>query len=485
MDHLRGDIRAAFARQQAGLRAPSEAGTRLLRNALEEARRPRLFPTFMGAAATLVVAGGVALFVLLTHGQMRVQQLAPNSIEQALTGGRAAVVAAGSERSFVWLTGDLIQPQPSGSQGGRVIGVTVRVIDWTGKLRYHFNLPQPGQAGVPNQIQAISPDGTRALLADGTVLDQTGAAVGKLTALTVNGMPGNSVHWMADDRHVCAAFSNEQVISVTMPPKGQPNAPSPPPQPYTKPDADHSVTLKVFGLDGSVRTVATVARGPQGVASGPFGDSVSVLSCNAGQDLAVIARYHDADTSGGQTSTNMTVSLWAIKLSTGAVAYHQGETRMALGRAFFFGSQNAKLAVEFLWNSKVAGAETDVVLRMPSGEQVPVLDAEPIPDTPAVSADGTRILRRVLDQAHGQTELELIDAATGRIVRRVVIPASVGASAVAQPDGSSFIVQVQGYMALVDGNGGVSLIHPNLSLQNGPGLPAPGNVGLPPLPIQN
>ena len=113
---------------------------------------------------------------------------------------------------------------------------------------------------MPNAIQAISPAGTRALLDDGTVIDQTGALVGKLPALTAGGMPSsNNAHWMADDKHVCATFSNEPVAPfVTPPPKGQPNAPTPLAEPYTKPDADHSVTLKVFGLEGSVRTVAVL-----------------------------------------------------------------------------------------------------------------------------------------------------------------------------------------------------------------------------------
>jgi hypothetical protein len=288
---------------------------------------------------------------------------------------------------------------------------------------------------------------------------------------------------MPDDQHICAAFSNEPVASY--PPthlKGSPGATPTPAQPYTLAGADHSVTLKVFALDGSVRSVATVGAGSLGVPSGPFGDSASVLSCNGAVDLAVVARYHDADVATSQSSTNMTVSLWAIRLSTGSVLYHQPETRMALGRAFFFGSQNGKLAVEFLWNSKVWGAETDVVLQIPSGARVPVTDFEPIPDTPGLSADGTRILRRIVDQAKNQTYLELIDAANGRIIRRVTLPGIVGASAVSQPNTASFIVEVAPYFAFVDGNGGVTLLHPNISPPAGNGQ---GGVGLPGVALQN
>jgi len=168
----------------------------------------------------------------------------------------------------------------------------------------------------------------------------------------------------------------------------------------------------------------------------------------------------------------MTVSFWAIKLSTGAVLHHTPETRMALGRAFFFGSENGKLAVEFLWNSKVWGSETDVVLEMPSGRVVPVLDSEASPDTAGLSSDGTRILRRVVNQAGTTTELKLIDASDGRVMRRVTIPGIHGAAAVALPGGSAFMLQVEGYLALVDGNGGVTLLHPDVSLTG------PGSVGL-------
>lgn len=482
MDDLRSEIRAAFARRQEGMGSVADARSRLLGRALEEARRPHLFAGAMAAAATIVLAGAVAIVVLLTHNHVRQAPPSPQSVEEALTSGPAAAVRAPSNQSFVWLTGDLVQPSIGGQQAGTISGIAVDVIDWSGTLRHHFVI-QNVRAGLPNEIQSISPDGTRALLGDGRVLDESGRVIATISALSSQRLAANTTHWMADDRHICASFSNEVVANYPPThPKAAPNATPTPPQPYQLPNADHSVTLKVFGLDGSVRTVATFGTGPAGAANGPFGDSTSVLSCNASADLGVVARYHDADASGGQTSNNMTVSLWAITLSTGAVLYHQPETRMALGRAFFYGSQNGKLAVEFLWNSKVWGAETDVVLRMPSGQPVPVLDAEPIPDTTGLSADGTRILRRLVDDAHQQTDLELIDAANGRIIRRVVLPGILGASAVAMPGSSSFMVQVENYLALVDSSGGVTLLHPNVTLQ----MPnAPGGVGLPPMPVQN
>jgi hypothetical protein len=435
-----------------------------------------------GGLATVAVGGAVAVAILLSHGHLRQNPVTQsNGIEEALSAGAPAAIGPTPARSFVWLTGVITDPpQPSGNQGARITGTSVAVLDWSGAVRYRFQLPHPAAGDVPTGIQAISTDGTRALLDDGTVLDQTGAVVGKIRSLKMTGQPGNSMRWMSDGTHVCAAVSNEPVVPfVAPPPKGQPN-PSPlPVPPYAKPGADHSVSLKVFGLDGGTRTVATVGSGPLSEGSGFFGDSVGVLACNATSDLAVVARYHDADTSaaGQQSTTNMTVSLWAIKLSTGAVLLHTAETRMALGRAFFFGSENGKLAVEFLWNSKVWGSETDVVLEMPSGRVVPVLDSEASPDTAGLSSDGTRILRRVVNQAGTTTELKLIDASDGRVIRRVAIPGIHGATAVALPGGSAFMVQVEGYLALVDRNGGVTLLHPDVTL-SGPGNAGPGSVGL-------
>lgn len=472
MDELRREVRSAFARHQAALGNTDQARTWILQRVLTHPKRKRgLFFQLAGAAVTLLVATSIATAVVLIHEHVHsTSRSVPVSLEQALTSGPAAFVSPASSPAFVWLAGQVTNPSPAPSSGSyETVGINVQVIDWTGQVRYHFQIPIPAGRS-PFVIQAISADGTRALLDDGSVLDETGRVVGAIPALKGTGMPWSTVRWTNDDRSVCATSSNEPVAPfVTPPPKGQPNPSPTAPEPYTEPGADHSVTLKAFGLDGSVRTIATVGTGPLSVPSGPFGDSTGVLACNITRDLAIVARYHDADANATQSTTYMTVSLWAVKMSTGHVVYHQPETRMALGRAFFFGSQDGSLAVEFLWNSKVWGCETDVALHMPSGQEVPVLDSEPCPDTPAVSADGTRILRRVVNQGATWTALELIDAADGRIIRRVEASTNFGASAVAQPGGSSFIVQVDRYLALVDANGGITLLHPDVVDQRGPG----------------
>lgn len=164
----------------------------------------------------------------------------------------------------------------------------------------------------------------------------------------------------------------------------------------------------------------------------------------------------------------MTVSLWAIRLSTGQVLFHQGETRMALGRTFFFGSQNAAVAVEFLWNSATPGSEVDRVVRVPSGAIVPIADSGVVPgtgaDTPGLSADGTRVLRRLIDVHAQTTVLELLDANTGEVIQRFAQKGIQGATAVADPDSPSFMVDVAGQLFLMDSSGDTTLLHPELSL---------------------
>lgn len=479
MERLRRDIRAAFARHQANLGDVLDAQDRILQRAMSSATtRRRLFPQLAGAAVTLAVGVAVAVVVLLTHGHSALQPPRTTSFAAALAAGEPATMGAGTNNAFVWFTAPITQPaQQPGSF--TVTGTKVDVIDWMGGLRYHFSLPQ-ANAQTPTGIQAISIDGRRALLDDGTVIDQTGKVLTHIPALAST-MPFGGARWLNDDSGVCVALSNEpQGPTVPTHPKGQ----GPPivwPTPYRSlPGADHSVTLKVFGLNGSVRTVATVGTGTLPGPSGAMGDYTAVLTCNRSSEIAVISRIHDADVKDvnpqpGQasSSTNMTVSLWAVKLSTGELLGHTPEARSALGIGVLFGSENGALALERLWNSKQWGADTDAVLHMPSGQAVPVLDVEPIPDTTAISADGTRILRRLVDPSLQKTSLVLIDASDGHIIRRITVNALIGAVAVPEPSGSGFMVQVNEYVAVVDGSGGGSLIHPDIDVA-GPLRQQPG-----------
>ena len=425
-------------------------------------RRPRRIGTVavsLGVTAAFAIALYAGLGLRHTqHGQphpITSQNPQPQHTQpvpigpNSLTAGPPASIAPTATQSFLWFTGQAAQQSPGANSATHV-----DVLDWTGQIRYQFVLPTT--PNEPTGIQSVSADGTRALLLDGTVIDETGTRVGSIAGRGSSPFASDA-HWLSDDSGICVATSSEP----TQPP--QPSPPTFGATPAPTPGADHSVTLTILDVDGHARSVATVGGGSLGEPSGNQPDIASVLSCSRASDLAVVARYHDAtDDSAGteQTATNMMASLWAIQLSTGKVLFHQPETKMALGRPFFFGSLDGKLAVEFLWNSVVAGSEVDRVIHIPSGLTVPVTDYEPAPDTPALSADGTRILRRVVYPDTNQTSLELIDAATGNVIRRLVFPSIVAASAVAEPVASSFMVQVNGQLVFMDGQGGITEMHP-------------------------
>lgn len=437
----------------------SDRMLRALRDHAAAAPRRRALPR---VAAIALATGVVAAFTIALVFGVGLRGHRSTTTAESFSDGMPAEVPADARSSYVWLMGPPVR-QPS---TGSITAFQVDVIDWTGALRHQFQLP--GVSATPQSIRAISADGTRALLSDGTVLDETGAVVGHIQALPFeNGPASTGVRWADDDNTVCEAVSHQQQVQAS--PPAAPGATPPPASlpPWALPGADHSVALEVIKLgDPSGRLtniVASVGGGAIGEPSGTFPDSTSVLSCSPKNDIAVIARYHDAtDPTAEQTAGTMTASIWAVRISTGQVLFHQPETAMASGRPFFFGSQSGNLAVEFLWNSVTAGSEVDKVIHIPSGAAVPVTDAEAVPDTPAVSADGTRILRRVVDTVHHVTRLELLDASDGSVIRAFVLHGVQGAMAVAH--GTSFLVQVDGKLVVIDQVGGSTVLDTPVTL---------------------
>ena len=433
--------------------------------------RPRLrrMPAFAAALGVAALVAAFTLALVAGFGLRAHRASVPGG--SLFDQGAPAAAAPDRHNRFVWFTAPILSPPLSAGHGSNVTGLSVTVLDWTGALRYQFRLAQSSLPVGPVSLEAITPDGTRALLQDGRVIDETGATVGHLPGVASDNFPMNGTLWLDDGSGVCEAVSNEPKINAT--PGSSAQTQQPPP--WSAPGANHSVTLAVVGLDGRARTVATVGTEALGEGSGGMPDMTSVVSCSRSADIAVIARYHDATVVpsgdlasgqpvGGYSATDVTASLWAVRLSTGELLFHQPETRMALGRPFFFGSLNGSLAVEFLWNSVTAGSEVDRVVHIPSGEAVPVTDVEPSPDTPAVSADGARILRRVVDAKGSSTVLELLDAADGRVIRRWQLAGVQGASAIAEPGGESFMVSMAGQLFLMDQNGNTTVLHPPLDL---------------------
>ena len=164
------------------------------------------------------------------------------------------------------------------------------------------------------------------------------------------------------------------------------------------------------------------------------------------------------------------VSVWAVKLSTGKVLYRQQPpARPDEGQQWSTGSEDGRLAVEQIWSTKVLGCGAIQVLTLPAGTPVRGTDSLSCPSALALSADGTQFLVRDINAQDTQTTLELVSAADGAVIRSVALPGNYVADAVAAPTGSDYMLLVDGYLVVVDGQGGISQLHPSgIHLWTGP-----------------
>jgi hypothetical protein len=403
------------------------------------------------AAAAIGLAVVAALVAVLTLGfglRGRNQQTQVVSVPTLLTDGAPAQVQPGSGDRYVWLMGNIYgvrpasAPTPPPAATRYVIGAKVDVIDWTGKFRYHFDLASPPVA--------ISADGTRALMQDGTVRDETGAVITKPSR---PGLAANHPLWLTDDSGLCVATTTARNVSLTM-----------------------------RRLDGQVATLATWSD--QHSQSPLTSIETSVLSCDPQSNIAVVARYQltatsvlpclDVTPGGCAGATPWSASVWALRMTSGAILFHEPDASLMNVVPNFFGSDNGALAFEFLWNpGSTASLEINRVLHIPSGKPVPAMDSEAYVETLALSADGSRILRLLGSAKNTQTTLEVVDAGDGRIIRRVVLPGNYDPPAIAESGGASFMLDVAGHLALVDGSGGISLLSPGVQLGQPNGVDIP------------
>jgi hypothetical protein len=437
-------------------------------------RRHRPAARLLSVAASLVLVAALGAGFILLRGT-GTPSLTSTSVLGALEAGPSAAPVAGGTGSFVWLEeqleayetgggsvcygstrspGSSSSPAPTDCQSmGPVVMERVQeeiaVLDWTGTVRYRFSLPEltlDGR-GVPDWIVSISPDGTRAALADGRVIDQSGrtiATVLPLAATSALGSPGAvAVTWESDDSGLCITGPTEVL-----------DAPSSWASGYRLAGSYTSLALDVLPLNGQLRRVATLDVGPSPIS---ISDPNAILACDPSSDSALLLNFSDSDE-----------SLRAVRLSTGGVLYRQQPPVPASGGdTYALSSLSGSLAAELGAGSsaarRTAGCDSDAVLHIPSGEPVPGIAALTCPSGLAISADGTRILATNTDftgtsvWAPGtRTTLELIAASTGADVRSVTLPGNVSVSAVASPSGAHFMLKVSGHLVLVDGSGGVS-----------------------------
>lgn len=401
----------------------------------------------LALVAALVVALGIGF-------GLRSRTQTAQSVGSTLFSGPPAQPVADARNNFVWFTGTnslRTTPLPA-SQGGTepatgaqpgvtATGMRVVVLDWTGAVRYRFTIgPSSQDPGFLPEVASISADGTRALLNDGVVLNQTGAVVGAIPDLKhFVGTP----RWTSDGAGVCAAT-----------------------------EVAGRLSLSLYGLDGTRRVIASVADNMM-VTTGGFFDS-SVLSCDPERNIAVVARYRyelvplkqcdPPSASCVDQSDTVEAAIWGIRMSDGAVVIREPDKTVAAGEPFWYGSQNGALAAEFVTRGVA-------VLDIPSGSEMLDPGGVSSVNLPAVSADGTRILWTVEAASRTRLTMDLADAAGGATIRSVTIQGRnlSPVLAIAYPSGSSFMVDVDGELLLLDSHGGISRLATTLDVSAVPG----------------
>jgi hypothetical protein len=505
MDHddaLRGALR-----QELDPLAPAAGFEPRIRSRLREhagrrhARAPRLVLSVVVSLA--LVAAMVGGFIA-TRGSGTRSITDNTRVLQDLTSGAAASPVADASSSYVWLTAQgtgpactIVLPPGSSKKAGPTPSPTwfspapspcasapsclgswllpplsgdvvcgqlvteVDVLDWTGALRYHFQLtpaeseltapePDPPEPDLDLGIAAISPDGTRALLDDGTVIDQTGKTVGDLPAVRTlldqySFTAAVGVQWLNDDDGVCIAGPSQLLAG---------DATS-----ATQGAAPGETSVEELLLGGQTRTVAILPTGET------TSDTTSVDACSTATDTATVAVL-----AMNPASSPTSVAVWSVRLSTGAVTYEQNPPARAADRQgvpFSIGSANGSLASEFPWSGK--GCSPVAVVNVHDGDRVPIAATLACPSIPALSADGTRFLVSDVSASGTRTTLDLVNAGDGAVVRSVQLPGDFGVAGVAAPDGASFMLLVDGYLVLVDESGGITQLHPM-------GVDLPGNL---------
>lgn len=351
-------------------------------------------------------------------------------------GGATSSAAPPTASGLIWLTTtDLATIPPPGS-GQRLSGYSVTVIDWTGTVHHQFTVPD--EEGIDAQpFQAVALDGSMALLGDGTVLDASGATIAHLTP-PAGVHPGiNSWARFADnDSGVCEASSGTR-------------------------SGDPAASLDFVTLDGHSTHVASVGTAtPAGpVTANTMPAIANVLACSRRNDTAIVAQYLHPGATDGST----TISAWAVRMSSGEILWQQPATKVAPGRFFAYASATGALLTEQLYGTG-SNQERDEVFHIPSGALVPGTDSSAIYDTPALSADGTRILRREIAPDNRTTKLQLLDATTGAVVHTWTTSGSVRANAVPEPSGAGFLVEWQGQLLYLDAHGNTYTVPTHVSL---------------------
>ncbi|HXZ99726.1 MAG TPA: hypothetical protein VEK76_05190 [Candidatus Binatia bacterium] len=479
----------------AALDTPVSAGwdLRVRQRLRERATRPHRAPrTLLSVTVSVVLVGALVAGFAITRGTAGTPRSSDPVVSALESGAGPAAPVAGGTASYVWLTSaSLLYPRGCAPAGGSPPGcqatqtVRVDVIDWSGALRHQFVLPRdPAYPSSADAIVAVSPDGTRALLRDGRVIDDAGHVVTEITAMSPlledfaapAGEIGDlGVTWLSDDSGVCVAGPSSWIRD--------PGAASKALQSGSSGGSPDGLTLEEVLLRGTVRTVASLAL-PAPVATADLAPpptwgvaEATAVACDQTSDSASIAIAWQlssdeasagpsaSSTASGAASSPTSHALlgsvigplsWALRLSTGAVLYERSwRGSPPDGTAWFYASGDGSLLADY--RPSGSGCARLALVRLPSGSPIPVSGLPLCAGVLGIGSDSSRLLTIGSSTGGGTaTVLDLLDASSGRIVRQVRLPGYFQAQAAAAPYGTEFILLIDGHLFLVDSAGGIS-----------------------------
>jgi hypothetical protein len=270
---------------------------------------------------------------------------------------------------------------------------TVYSLDWTGSPHATIRIAQPAGVGpkngpAPRMIRSVSPDGSRLLLSDGTVLDQSGHPVGQIDQTA-----GFEARWAEDDAHLC---------ELTVPGYAS----------FKGGTLEGPVSLLWTSLTSKPRAVAIVG-------SAGATDSVEVVACNRGTDRAVVMQSTIVSVPNRNTMSAIPAAkeLMVIEISTGRFLYRHtypigsqplSGTEVVVSRDGNYAAESLHYAaLEMKLSRDPASATT--IRELPSGRELGTIDSG---NVVAFSGDDSLVLTTT-SHAADSLQSQLIDWKSG------------------------------------------------------------------------
>ena len=270
---------------------------------------------------------------------------------------------------------------------------TVYSLDWTGSPHATIRIAQAAGVGpkngpAPRMIRSVSPDGSRLLLSDGTVLDQSGHPVGQIDQTA-----GFGARWAEDDAHLC---------ELTVPGYAS----------FKGGTLEGPVSLLWTSLTSKPRTVAIVG-------SAGATDSVEVVACKRGTDRAVVMQSTIVGVPNRNTMSAISAAkeLMVIEISTGRFLYRHtypigsqplSGTEAVVSRDGNYAAESLHYAALEMKRSRDPASAT-TIRELPSGRELGTIDSG---NVVAFSGDDSLVLTTT-SPAADSLQSQLIDWKSG------------------------------------------------------------------------